>query len=187
MGFVLPRHGREAKAIPGPKHIDVDDENDVIVNAINADPFLQFVKCFLLADLRSRNSLQFWQLPSGRETYQTNALLIVCIIRLHLVCNWRLLSFPCWTGELMLHFKLASSKSSAWSTGNPAPATLYFHVHSFKFKIHFFLCIFFQNRFLFFFSMCWQNSAWLYFGVLKAVTAEDAWLPLITQVGSAVV
>lgn len=53
MGFVLPRHGREAKAIPGPKHIDVDDENDVIVNAINADPFLQFVKCFLLADLRS--------------------------------------------------------------------------------------------------------------------------------------
>lgn len=31
----------------------MEDESDVIVNAINADPFLQFVKCFLLADLLS--------------------------------------------------------------------------------------------------------------------------------------
>lgn len=49
----IAKHGREAKAIPGPKCIDVEDESDVIVNAINADPFLQFVKCFLLADLLS--------------------------------------------------------------------------------------------------------------------------------------
>lgn len=75
------------------------------------------------------NSLWFWQLPSGREAYQTNVPLTACIIRLHLVCSWNFLPFPRWTGKLTLHFK---------PTGNPAPAMLYFHADSFKFKIHLF-------------------------------------------------
>lgn len=78
------------------------------------------------------NSLWFWQLPSGREAYQTNVPLTACIIRLHLVCSWNLLPFPCWTGKLTLHFK---------PTGNPAPAMLYFHADSFKCKIHLFFSI----------------------------------------------